>query len=70
MLDKATASLPKDIFIYSGVGLAAASAILHYAKQKRLGSTIASLAGSALLYGFYKKFSKNLETSAQESPAE
>lgn len=59
--DKVAAKLPDDLFLYSGVGMAATSIVLHCVKQKNLGTTIAKWAAPILLMGLYKKFAKTPE---------
>ncbi|MEO6684137.1 MAG: hypothetical protein ABIN48_15040 [Ginsengibacter sp.] len=58
MIEKQTAKLPSDLFLWAALGSMAASAVLQFTNHKRKSLFIGQWAAPFLLFGVYNKIVK------------
>jgi hypothetical protein len=57
-IEKQTAKLPSDIFLWAGLGALAAGAILQFTNARKFSLNVGQLAAPILIMGLYNKLVK------------
>jgi hypothetical protein len=57
-IEKQTAKLPSDIFLWAGLGILAAAGVMQFTKPKNIGLFVGQWAAPILIMGLYNKLVK------------